>query len=237
MKKVNTLVLIRHGRSLRNVYETTGPFYENNEQRKKVGISHDRLIPLVKEGWDQARRAGKGIRELLGVPNYIFHSGFERTEQTTKAILEAYHPQELGSFDIKESHLVRERNPGYLWDFTVEEVKEFFPWYSSYWKRADPFINVPLGGESIASMCEGRLSSFLRSLDEELPHTYSRSKVFVVSHGRAILGLRYLLENWSYERICQALTNENPPNCSVTCYEFDSYGRPTLSFANRVFQD
>lgn len=234
-EKVSTLVLIRHGFSLRNKYETAGPFYKDDEQRKKVGISQDRLIPLVEEGREQARRAGRGIRELLGVPDYLFNSGFLRTKQTTEAILEAYSLEELKNLIVKESHLVRERNPGYLWNFTVAEVEERFPWWEDYWRKADPFIIVPLGGESMASICEGRLAAFLRSLDEELPYTPGGFKVFVVSHGRAILGMRYLLENWSYERIIHALANENPPNCSATCYEFNHNGRPVLSFANKVF--
>ncbi|MBI4992247.1 MAG: histidine phosphatase family protein [Candidatus Harrisonbacteria bacterium] len=234
-EKISTLVLIRHGRSLRNVYETAGPFYENNEQRRKVGISQDRLIPLVEEGWEQARGAGKGIRELFGVPNYLFNSGFVRTKQTTEGILEAYSAEELKSLTIIESHLIRERNPGYLWNFTVAEVEKFFPWWEEYWRKADPFITFPLGGESMASICEGRLAAFLRNLDGELAYVPGGSKVFVVSHGRAILGMRYLLENWNYERIHSALRNENPPNCSVTWYQFDNSGKAELQFANKVF--
>lgn len=238
IRKVSSLVLIRHGKSLRNLYETSGPFYENDEQRAKVGIFRDRLMPLVEEGQEQARRTGRKLKEMMGAPDYFYHSGFERTKQTTAEILKAYNSEETRQIDVIEDHRVRERNPGYLWNFTVAEVNKFFPWWEDYWRKADPFITFPLGGESIASMCEGRLSEFLGCLDERLPKRsalYHDNKIWIVSHGRAILGLRYLLENWSYERIHSALRNENPPNCSATCYEFNHNGRPVLSFANKVF--
>ncbi len=92
------------------------------------------------------------------------------------------------------------------------------------------------------SMAEGRLTDFLKSLEEisienSTENTGHRnSKIFVVSHGRAILGLRYLLEGWSYGRANYALADENPPNCSVTHYQFGAFGHPHLQFANRILR-
>ena len=120
-------------------------------------------------------------------------------------------------------------------NYTEAEVLEMFPWWQDYWYYADKFLVIPIGGESMASMAEGRLTTFLKLL-EEVSYKKGGSRIFVVSHGRAILGLRYLLEGWSYRRANYALANENPSNCSATYYRFSAYGHPNLQFANRILR-
>ena len=235
LQGIRDLVLIRHGESKRNVMESKGSFYQNKEDRESIGIFQDRLTPLTKKGNEQARKAGRGLKRKFRIPDLLFHSGFLRTIETTDGILKAYSEKELAKFNIRENHLIRERNPGYLMNYTEAEVQEMFSWWRDYWRTADKFSVIPIGGESIASMAEGRLLSFLKSL-EEVFYKKAGSKIFIVSHGRAILGMRYLLEDWSYKKINFALDNENPPNCSATYYEFDAFGKPHLQFANRIFK-
>lgn len=234
LQGIHDLVLIRHGESVKNIAEKFGPYYKNNEERKQVGIAQDRLMPLSENGFWQARKAGRSLKKLFGAPDFLFHSGFLRTKQTTSGILKAYSEKELLKTKIQESHLIRERNPGYLWNFTEAEVREIFPWWQNYLRCADPFLTALIGGESMVSICEGRLLTFLKSL-ENISYQKGGNKIFVVSHGRAILGMRYLLEDWGYERINQALVEENPPNCSATYYKIDAFGKPHLQFANKVF--
>lgn len=234
LQGIRDLVLIRHGESKRNVMESKGSFYQNKEDRESIGIFQDRLTPLTKKGNGQAQKAGKGLKRKFRIPDLLFHSGFLRTIETTNGILKAYSEKELVKFKVRENHLIRERNPGYLMNYIEAEVQEMFSWWRDYWRTADKFSVIPIGGESIASMAEGRLTSFLKSL-EEVSYKKRGSKIFVVSHGRAILGMRYLLEDWSYEKIIFALDNENPPNCSATYYKFDAFGKPHLQFANKVF--
>jgi broad specificity phosphatase PhoE len=235
LQKVERLFLIRHGESKKNIVEQSGPFYANNEQRERVGVLQDRLIPLTEIGTRQARALGKRFKKNFGIPHHLFHSGYERTKQTTAGILKAYTDLELAKIEITEDHKLRERNPGHLTNFTIAEVMEHFPWMGSAWDVADPFTVVPLCGESIASMCEGRIRVFFAELEEHLPGTSARATVVLVSHGRAILAMRYLLEGWNYDQVVQAIRHENPPNCSVTCYTMDRLGNPMLQFANRVF--
>lgn len=235
LQGIRDLVLIRHGESKRNAMEGQGPFYQNDADREAVGILQDRLIPLIEEGHQQARNAGRALKRKFGIPDLLFHSGFLRTIETTDGILKAYSEKESLKFKIIENHLIRERNPGYLMNCTKLEVQERFYWWQDYWRSADKFSAIPFGGESLASMAEGRLTTFLKLL-EEVSHKKGGNKIFAVSHGRAILGIRYLLEDWSYERINQALAEENPPNCSATYYKFDACGQPHLQFANKVFK-
>lgn len=238
LQGIRDLVFIRHGESMRNVSECKGSFYKNDADRKTVGILQDRLIPLTENGHRQAEKAGIGLRKEFGVPDALIHSGFLRTIQTTGGILKVYPPEESVKIQIRENHLIRERNPGYLMNYTERETKEMIYWWNEYWQTADKFSVVPYGGESIASMVEGRLLFFLKQL-EDACHRKGGNRIFIVSHGRAILGMRYLLENWSYDRINSALsseTSENPPNCSVTHYRFDTFGNPHLQCANRQLE-
>ncbi len=236
LHKIESLFLIRHGESKKNIAEQGGPFYQSNAQREQVGILQDRLIPLTDRGLHQAQVLGKKFKKHFGVPDYLFHSGYERTKQTTAGFLGAYTELQKSKIHVFEDHKIRERNPGPLSNFTFAEVMEYLPWWVSAWDVADPFTAVPLAGESIASMCEGRIRVFLKELDENLPGTYDRYSITLVSHGRAILAMRYLLEGWNYDQIAHALRHENPPNCSVTLYAMDSLGNPKLQFANRIFR-
>ena len=231
LHRVANLFLVRHGQSVRNIAESKGPFFRNNQEREKYGNCADHLIPLTEKGLKQAENLGKKIRRKFGVFDYVINSGYQRARQTMDGILKAYPENELKAMSVSEDLLIRERDSGYFINFTETEVRENFPWWGSYWFNSDPFLVVPFGGESMAKMCEGRLSEFLRGLDEKS----SGSNALLVSHGRTILGLRYLLEGWSHEKMNFAIKNENPPNCSVTVYKFDHLGRAYLRFANRIF--
>ncbi len=235
LRGVRDLILIRHGESIRNISESKGPFYQSNEAREAVGVLQDRLFPLTKNGHRQARNAGRGLKSQFGIPDLVIHSGFARTVETTDGILKAYSGKERAKFQVLENHLIRERNSGYLMNYTEKEVREMFPWWGDYWHYADKFLVIPMGGESMISMAEGRSTAFLKLLEAD-SYKKGGNKIFVVSHGRAILGLRYLLEDWSYGRANYALANENPPNCSATYYRFGAYGHPHLQFANRILR-
>ena len=235
LRRIANLFLVRHGQSLRNIAESEGPFFKDNEQREKYGNCSDHLIPLTEKGLKQARSLGKKFKKEFGIFDQVIHSGFKRAKQTADGILEAYSEKELKEMSVSEDLLIRERDPGYFINSTEAEVKEICHWWGDYWFYNDPFLVVPFGGESVAKMCEGRLSEFLRRLDEELLVTYDRSNVLLVSHGRTTTGLRYLLEGWSHERMNHEIKYRNPPNCSATYYKFNVCGEADLQFANKVF--
>lgn len=233
MRSLANLFLVRHGESLRNIAESKGPFFKNNEEREKYGNCADHLIPLTEKGLKQARNLGKNLKKEFGIFDLVIHSGYRRAKETAESILKAYSEKELKNFSVSENLLIRERDAGYFMNLTEEEVRENWPWWGSYWFNSDPFLVVPYGGESVAKMCEGRLPEFLRRLDEELSENHHRSNVLLVSHGRAIIGMRYLLEGWSHERVNHEIRHGNPPNCSVAFYKFDDSGQAKLQFVNR----
>lgn len=217
--ELSSLVFVRHGQSVRNMVEDNAlqslscSYFQNEADRQRGGAFEDRVIPLTEKGLEQARKTGKVLKETFGIFSHVIHSGYVRTIQTTQGILEAYTEEERRQMTLMESLLIRERDPGYCHNMTIEEVKKNFSWMEKYWTAGEAFFRVPIGGESVAQMCSGRLLLFLNSLK-----FMNASKVLVVSHGRSILGMRYLLEKWSYEKINHALKHENPPNCAVTEY-------------------
>jgi len=234
LRRIQNLVLVRHGQSVRN--KSKGPFFKDNQEREKYGNCVEHLVPLTEKGLRQARGLGKGLKKKFGIFDCVIHSGYQRARQTAGEVLKAYSKEELREMVIGEDFSIRERDSGYFANFTEAEVQEYFPWWGNYWLNNSRFLATPFGGESVAGMCEGRLTEFFRRLDEWLPATYDKSNVLLVSHGRAIHGMRYLLEGWDHERVDWEIRDSNPPNCSVTYYRFDSLGKAELQFANKVYR-
>lgn len=234
LRNIGRLILVRHGQSLRNVHMDKFCFADD-KARDAVKPLIDRLCPLTEKGRKQAEIAGRRLRKLFGVPSEIIHSGFTRAENTAKGILGAYNVDENYRIVFREDNLLRERDSGYLSNMTRAEIAKDFPWAGHAWKFSDPFTYLPPGGESIISMCEGRLRLFLEQLDEHFLGQV-RPTVFTVSHGRTVQGLRYLLEGWDHDRMNHSLKHEIPPNCSATVYEFSKLGEPVLKYANRKFK-
>ncbi|MDE2001174.1 MAG: histidine phosphatase family protein [Patescibacteria group bacterium] len=231
---LKSLVLVRHGESVLNRQRPSFCF-KDDDHRKRVDVFNDRQCPLTDLGRRQARAAGRGLRKLIPFPAQVMHSGFTRTLQTAQELLGAYPKDVRAVIPLSENNLVRERDSGYMGFMTGAEVAAAFPWNREMWRRRDPFTVVPVGGESLASMCEGRLFRFLEEL-QVLGDESRDISVVVVSHGRSIQCLRYLLEGWSHDRMNDELRGKNhPPNCSATSYIFDSLGRAHLQFAHKVF--
>ncbi len=231
LRTLKTLVLVRHGESMRNKFGK-GFCFPDDAARAAIGPLEDRLCPLTAEGKRQAAIAGRNLKKLIGVPTHIIHSGFVRAHQTAQGILKAYCADELRQIEFLENNLVRERNSGYISNMTAEEVQRYFPWSTPAWRAADRFTYIPPGGESVVSMCEGRLLLFLQQLDLECAG-FQGATVVVVCHGRVIQGLRYLLEGLSHDEMSELMKTENPPNCSMTAYTFDGMHHPVMQCVNR----
>ncbi len=234
MRNIRTLALIRHGESLRNTFGKAFCF-PDDAARASIGPLEDRLCPLTERGEKQAASAGRRLKKIFGVPTEIVHSGFVRAHHTAQSIRAAYPAGDRARIMFRENNLVRERNSGYLSNMTVDEVQRYFPWSGAAWRSADRFTYIPPGGESVASMCEGRLLLFLQQLDKEYIGVPDPT-VFVVCHGRTIQGLRYLLEGLDHAAMSELMKHANPPNCSVTAYSFSGTGRPLLRSLNRILR-
>jgi broad specificity phosphatase PhoE len=224
------LVLVRHGQSQRNVARKANRFYLNDEARKSVKGVPDHLIELTDEGRRQARVTGVAIREQYGLFDYIVHSGYRRTVQTTEEILAAYTPEERARMPVRHHLFVRERDGGHAYDMTDAEAQAAFPWLNDYWTTFGPFFARPPGGESLADVAQ-RVYDFL----QKLARTMGGRRVMIVTHGGTIWCFRYVLERWTYEEAERRFNTESNPNCSVTAYRYsEASGRLELTTTAQV---
>lgn len=225
------LVLVRHGESQRNVAKKDNRFFLDDEARKSVKGVPDHRISMTAEGRRQALETGVAIREHFGSFDYVYHSGYTRTVETTEAILEAYPAEERERIQIRHHLFVRERDAGYAYDMTDVEASAAFPWLQDYWNTSGAFFARPPGGESLAQVCE-RVYAFLQKVTRDL----SGRRVLVVTHAGTIWCFRYVLERWTYEEAERRFKTEVNPNCSVTSYRYDEASkRLRLEEAARVY--
>ncbi|HEY0873526.1 MAG TPA: histidine phosphatase family protein [Vicinamibacterales bacterium] len=231
MNRPALLVLVRHGQSERNIVKKRNSFYLDDESRKAVKGIPDHLIALTEEGHRQAIATGRAMREQLGSFDYVFHSGYRRTIETTAGLLSAYTDEERARMAVRHHLFIRERDGGHTYDMTDAEASAAFPWLRDYWATFGPFFARPPGGESLAQVCE-RVYAFL----QRVARTMAGKRVLIVSHAGTIWCARYVLEGWTYEEADRRFNTEPMPNCAVTTYRLDpGSGRLRLSEAGRVF--
>jgi hypothetical protein len=82
------LVLVRHGESERNVARKHSRFFCDDESRKSLKGVPDHRVPLTAEGRRQSEITGTALRKQFGIFDYVYHSGYRRTEETTDGLLQ-----------------------------------------------------------------------------------------------------------------------------------------------------
>jgi broad specificity phosphatase PhoE len=210
------LLLIRHAESARNQAKKGATYFADEYARRMVKGIPDNKIPLTPEGIRQARETGVVVRERFGAPDYLYHSGYERTIQTADGILAAYPESERERIQVRHNLFIRERDPGYSYDMTQEEAEAAFPWLKEYWRTQGGFLARPPGGESLADVVN-RVYMFLNMLFRDR----GGKKVFVVMHGGTLRCFRYILERWTYDQALAWPSGQSPRNCGLTLYGFD----------------
>jgi probable phosphoglycerate mutase len=225
------LVLVRHGESLRNVVKEDNRFFLDDESRKPVQGIADWRIPLTPEGHRQSVETGVALRAKFGGFDRVYHSGYQRAEQTAGGILEAFDVAERERMGLRMSPLIRERDAGYTYDMTTDEVKAAFPWLQPYWDTCGPWFGRPPGGESLADVA-ARTSVFLQSVFRDC----ANERVLVVTHGGTLRTFRFLLERWTFEDVSRELRAYHTPNACVTSYRCNqASGRLELDELNTVY--
>lgn len=227
------MVFVRHGQSARNIAKKQNRFFLDDESRKAVQGVPDWQVPLTEEGWRQARVTGRALRERFGTFDYVYHSGYRRTEDTAAGILEAYPPDEAAQMLVRMNPSIRERDNGYTYDMTTAEAESAFPWLQAYWDTFGPWFSRPPGGESLAEVSE-RAYTFLNTVFRDR----AGARILVVTHGGTLRAFRFLLERWTFDQVNAELRAYSTPNCCVTTYRFDEEKkRLVLGDLNAVFGD
>jgi len=215
IERPSLLVLIRHGKSLRNELKAGMTYYRSDEVRESAKGIPDHEIPLVDEGWRQARETGVGMKQRFGAPDYFYHSGYRRTRETTEGILEAYTEEERRIIRVRTNLFLRERDSGFAYDMTEKEARLAFPWLKEYWETFGGFMARPPGGESLADVVQ-RCYLMINTLFRDR----RGQKVFLATHGGTIRCLRYILERQTIEQATQKDPLGNPKNCGLTVYRY-----------------
>ncbi len=211
-----TIIFARHGQSKRNEAKKKSVYFADDEARAGLRGIPDDKIPLTKTGWEQARKTGLYLREHFGHPDYIYHSGYKRTIETTDGILECQPPEIRKQIRVRMSAAIRERHAGYAYDMTEEEARTNFPWLAEYWKTHGGFFSCPPGGESLADV-QARVYQFINMLFRDR----AGMNIWVVTHGGTLRCIRFLFEHWTYDQAIAWPPGESPKNCGLTVYQFD----------------
>jgi broad specificity phosphatase PhoE len=230
MNRPSLLVLVRHAESARNVAKKGNTFFLDDESRKAVQGIADQHVPLTDEGRRQAELTGQVLRDEYGAFDYVYHSGYRRTQETAEHLLAAYTPQEREAMRVRQHLFLRERDAGWTYDMTTAEAEAAFPWLQAYWDTFGRFFARPPGGESLADVAE-RVYLFLGMLFRDR----AGARVLVVSHGGTLRVFRYLLERWTHDEFVSKWDSDPVHNCAVTTYAFDRDGaRLALRTLNAV---
>jgi broad specificity phosphatase PhoE len=212
MKLPKKLVLIRHAESVRNKALDGALFFNDPTLFEQISKVPDHKIGITEDGWKQSKEVSKKIVTLFQ-PDVVIHSGYRRTKESAEGILSEYKKE---SFLIKEDLSIREREGGYTHTLMEDEKERHFPYLQPYWDVVGALFARPVGGESLMDVIEQRLKPFLKDLFEKYPD----QTIFLVTHGRVIQCLRFILDEMTWEEMEEFLNKKEntPSNCGVTVY-------------------
>ena len=225
------LILIRHAESVRNKSLGGNLFLNNKKAFDEISTTPDHKISITKKGISQAKQTSKFLYENIGIPDIVFNSGYTRTRQTTEYVLSKYKKHKI---NIKEDLSIRERENGYTYILMEDEKDINFPYLQKYWEVVGSLFARPVGGESLMDVIERRLNPFLNKIFKE----HEGETVVLVTHGRVIQCIRFILDNMSHEEmeVFMADKDKTPKNCSVSIYEFDDKSKALkLKQWNKVY--
>lgn len=229
------LVLIRHAESDRNDAKRGSVYFADDAARRLIRGVPDYKVRLTNRGIEQALATGMHLANLYELPDYFYHSGYERAEHTLRLILSQFTAKSGVSSDhvVRMNPFIRERHSGYAYDMTTEEAETAFPWLKEYWQTHGGFFAQPPGGESLAEVAE-RVYLFLNMLFRDR----AGKRVWVVTHGGTLRVFRFLLERWTYDDAIAWKTNDSPDNCGITRYLYNhDAGKLHLEEHNTILYD
>ena len=192
------IILIRHGRS------------EGNADKNKLSTVPDYALNLTPEGGEQAKLAGKEIKEIIGEETlHVYISPYFRTRQTFQHIQESIAGNAVKIF---EDPRIREQDWGHLIDVVpYNEIREQRMDFSPFYFR------VP-DGESGADVYD-RVSSFLETLHRDFQKPDFPENVLIVTHGITLLVFLMRWFHWSVEEF-ESL--DNLRYCQIVIMEKDA---------------
>lgn len=193
--KPKRIILIRHGES------------EGNRDNSQYLVTPDFALKLTPTGIEQAKRAGKDIRAIIGNESvYAYISPFHRTRETFKYISESINDNIIKAVEdprIREQDWGHLRNP----DENNEISKERDKFSTFYYRIPD--------GESGADVYD-RVTTFLDTIHRDFEKTIYPENVLIVTHG---ITIRLFLMRWFHWSVEEFEGLHNPKNCQISVME------------------
>ena len=172
--------------------------------------------PIVEEGWEGARRAGKWLKEAHLEFSQIFESDLKRTQQTTDGILQGMGLSRNGLL-ITRAQEIKERDYGELSQKNKDEIRaQFGEEKFLEWRRS--FEGRPPKGESLKDTVDRVIPFFEKEI---LPLAAAGKNVLVSAHGNSLRAIIMDLDQLSGEEIAKV---EIPWTIPII-YEINSEGK------------
>ena len=193
------LVLVRHGQS------------EWNEKNLFTGW---RNPPLTQQGIEEAKLAGRTIKEAGYIFDVSYTSKLDRAQETNRLILE-----EIGQPDLKviEDQALNERDYGDLSGLNEDDARAKWGEEQVHvWRRS--YDTPPPGGESLKDTADRVLPYFEAEI---LPTLLGGKSVLVSAHGNSLRALVMRLDGLSEKEV----TELNIATGAPIAYELDDEGK------------
>lgn len=193
------IVLVRHGQSQWNL-----------ENRFTGWVD----VPITPLGEQEARRAGRELKERGLRFDLAFSSELKRAEQTIAILLD-----ELGqpAIPVKRDKALNERHYGDLQGLDkAETAKKYGDAQVHIWRRS--YDVKPPGGESLKDTAERTLPYFKEKI---LPPARKGKNILVSAHGNSLRAIVMELEGLTPEQIMAV----NIDTCRPIVYEIDPAGK------------
>jgi broad specificity phosphatase PhoE len=202
--KPKRIILIRHGESQANVDKTL------------YGSIPDYTIELTETGREQAREAGKRLKELVGNESmYFYVSPFWRARSTFEGVASAF-PR--SQFEYNEEPRLREQEWGYLRcpeDFAkiCRERREYGTFY----------YRIP-GGEAGSDVYD-RVNDLLGSLFRDFAEDDFPENCVLITHG---LTIKLFVMRFFHLTVEDFEQMKAPKNCGLVILELQKDGHYRL---------
>ncbi len=224
-----TLVLVRHGQSIWNL------------ENRFTGWTD---VDLTEQGIEEAKEAGKVLKEKGYHFDLAYTSVLKRAEKTLDYILEEMDAKDI---EVRKSWKLNERHYGALQGLNKDETREKYGAEQVLLWRRSTAVRPPMltkddprypGNdpkykdvrEEDLPQTENLLDTIDRVLEywnEEIkPSLESGRHVIIVAHGNSLRGLIKYLDDMSEEEIMKLeLQTGNP-----ICYELDDHLKPICHY-------
>ncbi|MDR3691518.1 MAG: histidine phosphatase family protein [Fimbriimonas sp.] len=217
------LVIVRHGESVRNHASDLAHHGDTTLLEYQLRFERDESSwDLTQRGIEQARTAGRWIRENIG-PNFDLQyvSPFKRTRQTAACL-------ELPGIDWAIDERLRERDwgdysaPGMPMYSVEQYLQDLSLCGNVTWKREFP------DAESVADMIP-RCRSFL----DDLFRRATSGQVVLVTHGGTMKSLELIIERLEIDESSR-LAERHLTNCSVLHYRLSEFDETDTGWKGEV---